>query len=83
MLGNSSEGRPRKASKGQNFGNRTKTDLNFALPVDWIVNLALRPVQHMETVPSPGAAPPDWVQRYTTLRTPKRFLGTVKPGSND
>ena len=57
--------------------------LNFALPVDWIVNLALRPVQHMETVPSPGAAPPDWVQRYTTLRTPKRFLGTVKPGSND
>ncbi len=57
--------------------------LNFALPVDWIVNLALRPVQHMETVPSPGAAPPDWLQRSTTLRTPKRFLGTAKPGSND
>ena len=29
------------------------------------------------------AAPPDWVQRSTALRTPKRLLGTVKPGSND
>src|SRR5207253_8563960 len=34
--------------------------LNFALPVDWIVHVALRPVRYTE--PSPGATPPEWVQ---------------------
>jgi hypothetical protein len=47
------------------------------------VNIAMRPVRHMETVPSPGAALPDWMQRSTALRTPKGWLGPVKPDSND
>ena len=51
--------------------------LNFALPVDWIMSVAQRPVKHMETVPSPGAALPDWMQRSTALRTPKNLLGPV------
>ena len=55
--------------------------LNFALPVDWIVNVALRPVRH--TAPSSGAILPDWVQRSTALRTPKNILAPVKPSSND
>ena len=55
--------------------------LNFALPVDWIVNVAMRPVRH--TAPPAGAILPDWVQRSTALRTPKNLLAPVKPGSND
>jgi hypothetical protein len=51
------------------------------LPVDWIVHVALRHVQHTE--PSSGAAPPDWVQRSIALRTPKSLLVPAKPGSND
>ena len=57
--------------------------LNFALPVDWIVNLAQRPIKHIEPVPSPGAAPPDWVQRSTALRTPKSLMAPLTPGSNN
>jgi serine protease Do len=55
--------------------------LNFALPVDWIVNVALRPVQHTE--PSPGTALPDWMQRSITLRTPKSLLAPANPSSHD
>jgi serine protease Do len=57
--------------------------LNFALPVDWIMHVAQRPIKHRETVPSPGAALPDWVQHSTALRTPKSLLVPIKPGSND
>jgi len=55
--------------------------LNFALPVDWIVHVALRPVRYTE--PSPGATPPEWVQPSTTLRSLKGLLAPVKPGSHD
>ena len=55
--------------------------LNFALPVDWIVHVAQRPIRHTE--PSPGIVVPDWVQRSIALRTPKGLLAPVKPGSND
>ena len=56
--------------------------LNFALPVDWIVQRcpAARPAYGDR--PSPGAALPDWIQRSTALRTPKSLLGPVTPGSN-
>jgi len=57
--------------------------LNFALPVDWVVNITQRPIKHMEPVPAPGVSLPDWVQRSTALRTPKGWLGPVKPGSHD
>ena len=55
--------------------------LNFALPVDWIVKVALRPVQHTE--PSPGSTLSDWLQRTITLRTPKSLLAPARPGSYD
>jgi S1-C subfamily serine protease len=55
--------------------------LNFALPVDWIVNVALRPVRYTE--PSPGPTLSDWIQRSITLRTHKNLLAPVKPGSHD
>jgi len=57
--------------------------LNFALPVDWIVKVAMRPVRHIETVPSPGIALPDLVLRSTALHAPKGWLEPVKVGSND
>ncbi len=55
--------------------------LNFALPVDWIVKVALRPVRHTE--PSPGPTLSDWMQRSITLRTTKNLLAPANPGSND
>jgi serine protease Do len=55
--------------------------LNFALPVDWIVHVAQRPVQHME--PSPGTALPGWMKHSITMRTPKSLLAPTNPGSND
>ena len=55
--------------------------LNFALPVDWIMNITMRPVRHM--APPAGVMLPDWVQHSTALRTPKNLLAPVKPGSND
>jgi len=45
--------------------------LNFALPVDWVVNVAMRPVQYRETGSLPQIILPNWVQRSTALRTPK------------
>jgi serine protease Do len=54
--------------------------LNFALPVDWITNVAQRPISHMETAPSRGATPPDWVQLSTTLRIPRGWWGPMPDG---
>jgi S1-C subfamily serine protease len=55
--------------------------LNFALPVDWIMHVTMRPIRY--TAPPSGVMLPDWVQRSTTLRTPRNLLEPVKPGSND
>jgi hypothetical protein len=57
--------------------------LNFALPVDWIANVAQRPVTHLETVPSPGTTPPDWLQGSIAFRSFKGLPEPVKPGSHD
>jgi serine protease Do len=57
--------------------------LNFALPVDWIVDVALRPIRYTETEPSPDTIPADWAQRATTSRTPREWLGLTKPGGHE
>jgi serine protease Do len=57
--------------------------LNFALPVDWVVRVAMRPIRHMETEPSSGVATPDWAQRATAHRATRDLLGLVKPGSKN
>jgi hypothetical protein len=53
--------------------------LNFALPVNWIMDVALqrRPAA---LLPSPGPTPPDWEQRAATLRARQDWLGLVKLG---
>jgi S1-C subfamily serine protease len=55
--------------------------LNFALPVDWIMHVTMRPIQHM--APPAGAMLPDWLQRAIVQRTPKILVGPVKSSSHD
>ena len=54
--------------------------LNFALPVDWILDIAQGASRKAEYVPSSGATLLDWEQRATVLRTKKDWPGLVRLG---
>jgi len=54
--------------------------LNFALPVDWVLDIAQGPTRKAEYVPSSGATPLDWEQRAAVLRTKKDWPGLVRLG---
>src|SRR5712691_574126 len=54
--------------------------LNFALPVDWILDIAQGPTRKAEYVPSSGATPLDWEQRAAVLRTKKDWPGLIRFG---
>jgi S1-C subfamily serine protease len=57
--------------------------LNFALPVDWIADVALQPVRYMETRPSPDTVPADWAQRTIIPHPARKWLGLLRPGGHD
>jgi serine protease Do len=57
--------------------------LNFALPVDWIADVALQPIRYMETRPAPDTIPADWAQRATTPHPARKWLGLTRPGGRD
>jgi len=54
--------------------------LNFALPVDWIVDVARQSTRQAGLLPSPGAAAPHWDQRAAALHATKDWPGLVKLG---
>jgi S1-C subfamily serine protease len=57
--------------------------LNFALPIDWIAEVALQPMRSMETRPSPDTIPADWAQHPTTPHPARKWLGLTRPGGPD
>jgi hypothetical protein len=54
--------------------------LNFALPVDWILDAAQGPTRKAEYVPSSSATSLDWEQRAAILRTNKDWPGLARLG---
>jgi S1-C subfamily serine protease len=57
--------------------------LNFALPVDWIADIALQPIRYMENRPSPDTIPADWAQRATISHPARKWLGLTRPDGHD